>query len=89
MIQLLIPLNNDLTPPISFTDSNGDGNYTGEIAITLEDDDVHEATGEIRVTLAPDHQSFNTYTLGSAQDITDSTNIYDDDAPELSHCVSG
>ena len=75
---------NQQRTPTNFTDPDGDNIYTGEISITLINDDDKEATGEIRVTLTSDHLSPNTYTLGRSLEITDTTLIYDDDAPELS-----
>ena len=66
---------------VEFTDPNGDNIYTGELPITLYDDEDEEPTGDIKLTLNLDTMQTATYRLGSTTEgvIT----IFDDDAPEL------
>ena len=66
---------------VEFSDSDGDDNYTGQLPITLDNDDVGEATGNIKVTLNTDPDAEKTYTLGSI--IEGTITIWDDDTPEL------
>ena len=67
--------------PVKFSDSDGDNTYTGELEVSLVNDSVGEATGEIKLTLNADPDSAETYRLGATTEgvIT----ILDDDAPEL------
>ena len=59
-----------------------DGNFTGEISVTLEDDQVNEATGKIQVTINADPAfPASTYIVGSSNNAQ--ATILDDDAPEL------
>ena len=64
---------------VEFTDPDGDNTYSGELAVTLHDDDDSEETGDIKLTLNPDNSA--TYRLGSTREgvIT----VYDDETPEL------
>ena len=67
---------------VQFSGPDGDGTYTGELSVELDDDEIGEATGDIKLTLNVDPDAEKTYRLGSTTegDIT----IWDDDAPELS-----
>ena len=67
--------------PVEFTDPDGDNTYDGTLAVTLEDDDDGEATGEIKVTLNIESIPVRTYRLSS--DVEGTITILDDDAPEL------
>ena len=66
---------------VKFSDIDSDNSYIGELEVTLDNDSVGEATGEIKLTLNADPDSAKTYQLGTTTDgvIT----ILDDDAPEL------
>ena len=70
---------------VEFSDSDGDNIYTGELSVDLDDDEVGEATGEIKLVLNADPDSVAMYQLGETTEgvIT----IWDDDAPELSISV--
>ena len=64
-------------PPFVFTDDDGDNIYSATIPVNLDDDNVGEATSEIKLTL----QQQSEYRLGPVTEgvIT----VLDDDAPEL------
>ena len=64
--------------PVEFTDPDGDGTYSGELSVALDNDDVGEATGDITITLNPNPTAYELGTTTSGR-IT----IWDDDAPEL------
>ena len=67
---------------VEFTDQ-GNGIYFGELAVAVDNDDVGEATGTIKLTIHENQAK--TYQLGS---VTEGTiTVWDDDAPELS--ISG
>ena len=63
---------------VTFTDPNKDSTFDGEFEVTLDDDLVGEATGEIKLTL---NQMPIDYRLGSTTE--GNITILDDDAPEL------
>ena len=64
---------------VEFTDQ-GNGIYFGELAVAVDNDDVGEATGTIKLTIHENQAK--TYQLGS---VTEGTiTVWDDDAPELS-----
>ena len=63
---------------VRFTDPDKDSTFDGEFEVTLDDDLVGEATGEIKLTL---NQSPVVYRLGSTTE--GNITILDDDAPEL------
>ncbi len=65
--------------PVLFHD-RGNGIYSGELSVALDDDDKGEATGQIKLTLKP-QSGIQSYLLGARTGgvIT----IWDDDAPEL------
>ena len=73
-----------LSIDLRFTDDSS-GNFTRDITVQLDDDSVHEATGEIEVVLhgpassTAENQSYVVGTPGSA-----TITINDDDAPVLS-----
>ena len=64
--------------PVEFTDPDGDSTFNGTLSVTLDEDEVREATGDIKLTL---NASAQVYRLGSTTEgvIT----IWDNDAPEL------
>ena len=66
--------------PVEFSDSDGDDTYTGTLSVTLDNDEIGEPTGDIKLTLNPT-DSTSDYQLGSTTEgvIT----IWDNDAPEL------
>ena len=68
--------------PVEFSDPDGDGTYTGELSVPLDDDEIGEATGDIKLTINADPDAEQTYRIGTATEgvIT----IWDNDAPELS-----
>ena len=67
---------------VEFSDQ-GNGIYFGELAVAVDNDDVGEATGTIKLTIHENQAK--TYQLGS---VTEGTiTVWDDDAPELS--ISG
>ena len=67
---------------VEFTDQ-GNGIYFGELAVAVDNDDVGEATGSIKLTIHENQAK--TYQLGR---VTEGTiTVWDDDAPELS--ISG
>ena len=71
---------------VQFNDPDGDGTYSGDLSINLDDDEIGEATGDIKLTINADPDSRRKlYLLGSTTEgvIT----IWDDDAPELSISV--
>ena len=69
--------------PVTFTDSDGDSTYTGNLLVTLDNDSDGEATADLTLTLNADTtNSPATYQLSSVTEgvIT----IIDDEAPVLS-----
>ena len=67
---------------VNFTPDSS-GNYTSEISITLDNDLIKEASGEIQLTLNSDPAfPASTYLVGDVTSVT--ATILDDDAPELS-----
>ena len=64
--------------PVDFTDPDGDNTYTGEISVALDNDNIGEATGFIRLTLNAGPFAYRLGTIKEGR-IT----IWDDDAPEL------
>ena len=66
---------------VEFSDPDGDGNYTGNLLVTLDNDDIAETTGTIKATLNNSTATIPTYQLGSTTE--GSLTIWDDDAPEL------
>ena len=67
---------------VPFTKSESDDTYHGILSVTLDDDMIGEATGDIKVTLNTDPDPANTYRLGDT--VEGVITIWDDDAPELS-----
>ena len=63
---------------VLFTDLDGDGTYSGQFPVTLDNDNTGEATGDIKLTL---NTKPTEYRLSSA--IEGAITIWDDDAPEL------
>ena len=64
--------------PVQFDDPDGDGIYTGEFPIALDNDTVGEATGDIKLTL---NANPTAYRLGTT--LEGVLTVWDDDAPEL------
>ena len=64
--------------PVEFTDPDGDGTYTGELSVPLDNDEIGDITGDITATL---NTNPTTYQLGSTT--TGRITVWDDDAPEL------
>ena len=66
---------------VAFTDEDGDNTYEGVLSIPLDDDEIGETTGTIKLTLNAAPGSIDPYRLGSTTEGT--ITIWDDDAPEL------
>ena len=66
--------------PVNFTDPDNDGTFSGDLLVDLHNDQVGEATGNIKLTLNADASPV-TYRLGLTTEglIT----VFDNDAPEL------
>ena len=69
------------TDSIQFTDPDGDSTYHSEFNVPLHNDNVGEASGQLKLTLNEDPETTDTYRLGQTTEgfIT----ILDDDVPEL------
>ena len=67
--------------PVNFTDPDNDGTYSGDLLVDLDNDQVGETTGNIKLTLNTDSASPVTYRLGSTTEGT--LTVLDDDAPEM------
>ena len=66
---------------LNFNES--DGIWTDTFSVTLDDDEIGEATGRIKVTLNDDPATTDTYTVSTGTDKSAEVTIWDDDAPEL------
>ena len=66
---------------VNFTDPDDDDTYTGTLSVMLEEDEVGEATGDIKLTLNTDPDSGHTYRLST--EVEGTITILDNDAPEL------
>ena len=71
---------------VEFSDSDGDGTFTGLLSVALDNDTTGEPTGNIKLTLNTDPKLEKSYQLGST--IEGNIFIWDDDAPELSISAS-
>ena len=69
------------TTILNFNES--DGIWTDTFSVTLDDDEIGEATGRIKVTLNDDPATTDTYTVSTGTDKSAEVTIWDDDAPEL------
>ena len=66
---------------VDFTDPDSDDTYTGQLSVALDNDDIGEVTGQIKLTLHPDPDAAKTYRLST--NVEGTKTIFDDDAPEL------
>ena len=61
-----------------------DGQYSSTLSIPIHDDEVHESTGAIQLTLVADDSAPTTYFVATDGTETVMATILDDDAPVLS-----
>ena len=72
---------------LNFTPHGTSGQYASPLNIPIHDDEVHEITGMIQVTLLTDNSTPTTYFVASDGSESVMVTILDDDAPVLS--ISG
>ena len=64
--------------PVQFTDPDGDDTYSGILSVPIDNDEIGEATGDIKLAL---NANPTTYQRGSV--VEGVITIFDDEAPEL------